>query len=374
MAYMRPIRHSAILLSLFLGGAFTGCAANDDGASGGDDAGEARGVGGKADDNAVNCDDTALDDGGVCRRGNGQFAPAVCCAMPDECANATIDDGGTCRDTESGQFVPAACCDALCEGKSLINGFCRDVETGQFALAACCADQCFDLQLPSSDPVDAPPGSCADSCGDQSSDGECFCDEFCVGVGDCCADAVELCEDDLGVDPNPEPPPSNSCAGACDSGAPSGACFCDDACLELGDCCGDKVAQCGGEGSDVVVACEVDDCEGAEVDDNFICRKPNGQFALSACCGLDRCDDANLEIAEGGQALCRDDSNGQFVPMVCCDQRCQDAELDRTGICRNAVSGEFADPACCADMCFAAQARGDADAIDGCNGAQDAPE
>lgn len=366
---MHRTRSSFLFLILSTGAAaLVACSASDDGTT---DPGD-RGVGGKADDAAPNCDDTALDDAGVCRRGNGQFAPAACCAEPDQCANATIDDGGACRDTENGQFVPASCCEALCADAKIINGFCRSETTGQFALTACCADQCFDLQVPEIDPAEAPAGSCADSCGTQASDGACFCDELCVDAGDCCADAVELCPEEVGV-PSDEPEPSASCAGACGSQASAG-CWCDEACAQLGDCCGDKVAQCGGAGEDAVVACEVDACEGAEVDDDFICRKPNGQFALAACCGLDRCDAADLEIATDGQALCRDTDSGQFIPMVCCDERCQDAELDRTGICRNAESGQFADPACCADQCFVAETRGDASALDGCNGTQVAPE
>lgn len=369
---MRRLSQTLAFLSLAVAApALTACTA-DDSAGSPEDAG--RGVGGKADEAEVNCDDTALDDGGVCRRGNGQFAPASCCAEAAECANATIDDGGTCRDTESGQFVPARCCEELCEDARVINGFCRDAGTGQFALSACCADQCFDLQGPSTDPQDAPAGSCEGSCGDQSADGECYCDELCLESGDCCADALELCAEDVGELPPPPMEEDFSCADACGGAAPSNSCFCDDQCADLGDCCGDKVAQCGGDGSDAIVACEVDECEGAEVDEDFVCRKPNGQFALAACCGLDRCDDADLETAEDGSAICRDDASGQFIPMVCCDQRCDGAAMDRSGICRNEDTGEFADPSCCADQCFAAQERGDVDAVDACNGTQDRPE
>ena len=284
------------LLSVFLAataGGYAGCGSSDDSTS------DERGVaGGKADENDaddIDCRDTAIDEGGVCRRGNGQFAPAVCCAEAAACANATIDDGGACRDTENGQFVPVACCDALCADTAIINGFCRNEDTGRFALAACCADQCFDLQATAFDPADSPPGSCEDACGGQSASGDCFCDDACLGEGDCCADAAELCADDIGVNGGAD---VATCEGSCGGEAPAG-CFCDEACAELGDCCGDKVAQCGGDGTDAIIACEVDECEGAAVDDSFICRKPNGQFANQSCCGLDRCANADFEVDEG---------------------------------------------------------------------------
>ena len=59
--------------------------------------------------------------------------------------------------------------------------------------------------------------------------------------------------------------------------------------------------------------------------------------------------------------------------MTCCDERCEDAELDRHGICRNKANGQFADPACCADHCVLAQERGNADELEGCNGDQEPP-
>lgn len=356
---------SGILLAFALSSTalWAGCAAEDNTADNGVAADERGNGAGKADEfDPADCETTRLDDNGVCRNELGQFAPAVCCAEEAACLNATIDAGGQCRDEESGQFVPAACCEALCEGAQIINGFCRNVDSGQFMLSACCADQCFELE-----PATESFGSCEGSCGGQSPDG-CFCDEFCAQEGDCCADAAEVCPDEVGTQ---ETDQAHSCADACGGPAPSELCFCDDACAELGDCCGDKVAECGGEGNDAVVACEVDACEGAEVDEHFICRTPGGQFASPACCGLDRCDNADLEETAEGQFVCRDDQSGQFVPMICCDQMCADAALDRHGICRNG-NGTFADPSCCADDCFQAQERGRVEVVPGCNGEQTA--
>jgi hypothetical protein len=346
-----------------------GCAV-DDAAEGGND----RGIGGKADD-TVDCTGASLDANAVCRRDNGQFAPKTCCAAELACLNdASIDDGGKCRNAQNGQFLPAACCDALCEGAAIIHGFCRNVDSGRFMLSACCSDICFDLGPAVTDDGFAPfvEGSCG-ACGDVSPDG-CFCDDLCAQEGDCCEDFVDACPalaEESGLVPAP-PDPSFSCAGSCGSEAPGGGCFCDEICAEFGDCCGDKVAHCGGPGSDAVVACEEDACEGATVDASFICRRPDGRFANSACCGLDRCDDADLEDLSNGNQACRDTASGQFIPMVCCAQRCGDATLDRHGICRKG-DGTFADPSCCADDCFVAQERGAGTAeIDACNGTQPA--
>lgn len=75
--------------------------------------------------------------------------------------------------------------------------------------------------------VDA--NTCADSCGGQAPGG-CFCDELCVGFGDCCSDYADQC--------NP-----SSCFGRCGERAPGG-CYCDLACREFRDCCTDYVVSC----------------------------------------------------------------------------------------------------------------------------------
>jgi hypothetical protein len=367
--------YTGALFSLLLSSVgMTGACAVEDADDGADRGNPA---GGKADEiTQEDCDNASLDDNQVCRQDNGQFAPAACCADELACLNnASISDDGKCRDSDNGQFLPAACCDALCEGAAIVNGFCRNEQSGQFMLSACCADICFDLQ-PAFDPEDGGDpfveGACGE-CGEESPDG-CFCDDICAEEGDCCEDFVDACPDiaeasGLG-DGADGSDPAFSCENSCGEEAAGGGCFCDEVCAEFGDCCGDKVAHCGGEGSDAVIACEVDECAGAAVDDNFICRKPNGQFANPACCGLDRCDDADLQENDDGSFACRDTESGQFVPMVCCDDRCRDTSLDRSGICRKG-DGTFADPSCCADDCFRAQERGNGTGdIDACNGGQ----
>jgi hypothetical protein len=39
-----------------------------------------------------------------------------------------------------------------------------------------------------------PEGSCADRCGEVGSSGQCFCDDLCMQYGDCCEDFYEFCE------------------------------------------------------------------------------------------------------------------------------------------------------------------------------------
>ncbi len=324
---------------------------------------------GKADGpDSEGCDGAALDANGVCRLPNGRFAPALCCATTNVCENATIDAQGQCRDQETGRFVPKACCDELCEGAKIINRYCRYEDTGRFALAACCADQCFDLQLPV--PDDVPPGSCEESCGQQSLSGDCWCDAECIGFGDCCTDFADACPDIA----DPPPPEHLSCAGACGSHSVNQHCWCDELCYEFGDCCADKVAHCGGLGNDTIVACEVDDeCANTAVDEAGICRNTiTGQFALAACCAP-TCPNPNLYV-EDDAWVCRNEVTQDVLPLLCCYERCIDAELDRHGICRNIITGQFADPACCADLCWAAQTAGADEDLDACNGEQEVPE
>jgi len=86
--------------------------------------------------------------------------------------------------------------------------------------------------------------SCSGLCGylqGQPGDGvtlECYCDEACVGYGDCCSDYAGTCQT------------TGSCAGQCDGHdwyagilAPE-LCWCDESCLGYGDCCGDYWGEC----------------------------------------------------------------------------------------------------------------------------------
>jgi serine protease len=85
------------------------------------------------------------------------------------------------------------------------------------------------------DPGPGPdPNSCVNFC-DEQAPGGCWCDDQCVQFGDCCPDKQEVCDGG----PNP-----NSCQGNCGTQAPGG-CWCDNLCSSFGDCCADKVLFCG---------------------------------------------------------------------------------------------------------------------------------
>ena len=311
----------------------TGCATDDP-----------AGPGGKGDDPEERCDTAAVDDSGFCRAADGTFAPADCCVANEMCAAATFD-GTACR-APNGQFAPLSCCESLCIGAALDeHGFCRGAD-GQFAFEACCADQCL-ANEPGPGDVEFLPGSCTDACGDQS-DADCFCDEECVTLGDCCEDKVAECG---GLDPLAFD--ANSCADACGGEAPSG-CFCDDECVDFGDCCPDKVAECGGAGV-LLPDCDEVACEGAAVDAHGTCRTPDGRFAKSTCCAAPpECATATVDAS----GFCRRADNGQFAPAVCCEGICEGSFIDRHGFCRNA-DGQFANTGCCADLCVARQGRSD---------------
>ena len=99
-------------------------------------------------------------------------------------------------------------------------------------------------------PTEGGTGSCQGMCGDGP--GDCYCDETCTIFGDCCEDVCEACpllghcsggESGPGGEQGGEPV-SGSCAGACDSQALNGDCYCDDSCVEYGDCCDDICLYC----------------------------------------------------------------------------------------------------------------------------------
>ncbi|MEM7156962.1 MAG: hypothetical protein AAF799_29190 [Myxococcota bacterium] len=89
-------------------------------------------------------------------------------------------------------------------------------------------------------------GSCFRSCGGSGSEA-CWCDEQCSLLGDCCSDYRTLCvEADEAGGGEPEDGGEEdlaSCVGFCDGVAPSG-CECHDGCEETGTCCVDYEATC----------------------------------------------------------------------------------------------------------------------------------
>ncbi|MBV1859976.1 MAG: hypothetical protein KUG77_16305 [Nannocystaceae bacterium] len=78
---------------------------------------------------------------------------------------------------------------------------------------------------------------------------------------------------------------------ACGEAAPGGNCWCDEACVEHGDCCGDKVDSCGGAGPDPLlpVLCDfVTDCPSGLTCDTSECYSScrDGEDCDASCLGM----------------------------------------------------------------------------------------
>ena len=58
------------------------------------------------------------------------------------------------------------------------------------------------------------PGSCApDDCGSKGSSGSCWCDDLCVQYGDCCSDKPAVCDGEVEPEPTPTVDPGNGSGG-----------------------------------------------------------------------------------------------------------------------------------------------------------------
>jgi hypothetical protein len=138
-----------------------------------------------------------------------------------------------------------------------------------------------------------------------------------------------------------------SCAGTdCDGNAPGGNCWCDDACIEFGDCCSDRVDVCE---APVTLACggtAALDCSagffcefGADAmcgsaDEIGVCREiPSSCVAvLSPVCGCDgqtygnSCEAAMAGVSVASQGACEEDTaqscGGLFGQACSADSFC----------------------------------------------------
>ncbi len=213
-----------------------------------------------------------------------------------------------------------------------------------------------------------PGGGCAatgDACG-QAPDG-CFCDAYCILLGDCCPDACSAC----GV-----------CPGVCGDGICEGT---EDACCTA-DCppaCGDGI--CGG-GEDCTTCpddcpeCGVDLCGECAATGGACGQAPSGCWCDAACvtfkdCCSDSCDACGVCGPDCGNGVCAPGVEDNCTcpadcPPVCGNGTCDCEESDATcpsecgcgataGACGMAPEGCFCDAACvglhdcCADACDA---------------------
>jgi hypothetical protein len=112
-----------------------------------------------------------------------------------------------------------------------IHMFCQPV-AGSYGVCAPCPTLLSDCAS-ADDPYGGDDDSCSGNCGGAAPSG-CYCDDACLEYGDCCGDFEGVCTGD-------------GCAGHCGEQAPAG-CYCDEGCLDYGDCCGDYEDLCEGGG------------------------------------------------------------------------------------------------------------------------------
>jgi hypothetical protein len=204
------------------------------------------------------CCSNACDTCGYCAEcGNGSCEYGEDpCNCSDDCPN----DPNACEACECGSSGGDCSCDWWCTwfGDCCANacdtcGYCPECGNGW----------CEQGEDPCSCPSDCSndPDSCeACECGSYSEN--CWCDDKCVEFGDCCWNAcIEcgscptepecgdgICQPSGGEDecncPDDCPNDPDSCE-ACECGSSGGNCYCDDACVALGDCCADACSTCG---------------------------------------------------------------------------------------------------------------------------------
>ncbi|MEM6992155.1 MAG: hypothetical protein AAF721_16715 [Myxococcota bacterium] len=92
--------------------------------------------------------------------------------------------------------------------------------------------------------------TCVGRCGAAGSDNSCYCDSECTANGDCCSDYASACPNggadggDGGGDGGGGGETA-TCNGFCGGAGADASCYCDDSCVEAGDCCADYDATCG---------------------------------------------------------------------------------------------------------------------------------
>jgi len=140
-----------------------------------------------------------------------------------------------------------------------------------------------------------------------------------------------------------------SCEGStCDGQATNGSCFCDDACVDFGDCCADKAEICGG------VACEDlgGECLSQPGDPGFaaLCESDLGRETLAgecpafnlACCGDAIEPEGNACEQAGGTCHSQPGDPG-FAALCESDLGLQPIDAD-CGAVNLACCGEAIDP------------------------------
>ena len=218
-------------------------------------------------------------------------------------------------------------------------------------------------------------GSCAaseggDYCGGPTGEGNCWCDDLCEDYGDCCGDKAAVCDDEPAIEfcmqddecdsgfcdhseclsncpdglicpavcwgqcgePEPEPEPEPTCEGSC--GGQGNGCWCDEACTNYGDCCGDYEEVCLEPDCDAMVAAfqaETAEIRACEQDSDC------GQVLTGTSCGCSR----NWVAREGADIDLWDSLRDDAMDAGCelpgmistCDCPAADGFVCNEGVC-----------------------------------------
>lgn len=196
-----------------------------------------------------------------------------CVAPAYDCYCRGCFDDGVCGDDEDcvcDDCDAAPRCDGICDG----DGLCDVAAEGCGCDDCTPLPQCEDYGSPCGDGIcdveaGEDPCSCSADCENDpdacepcecgGSGGTCSCDSACVALGDCCDNACEgaicgaeipfcatdacmdgVCDAAAGEDScncAVDCPDDPSTCSDCECGGSGGACECDEACVERGDCC-----------------------------------------------------------------------------------------------------------------------------------------
>ncbi len=167
-----------------------------------------------------------------------QLAPLGQCVQNAGCLGGStgpICGNGQCESGESSFSCPQDCgqIKPVCG-----NGKCENGESSESCPKDCgppkpvCGNnKCEPGEDANTCPFDCGPGSCKNQCGGQGSNGQCWCDQQCMEFGDCCGDFKEACPSMLPVCGN----------GQCEPGESTQTCPKD--CQQPGPVCGDGICQ-----------------------------------------------------------------------------------------------------------------------------------
>jgi hypothetical protein len=160
-------------------------------------------------------DEPSLCDTIACGPGEECVEETYCTGLPYPCDCAEGDPNCECGDYEDECFTDAYCVPVAGDDcYELDPASCYDVEGCHLeevyppcAQPEPCFDDNGDGECDPIEPVECEPilmcvpdyvepeGSCADRCGEVGSSGQCFCDDLCMQYGDCCEDFFDFCED-----------------------------------------------------------------------------------------------------------------------------------------------------------------------------------